>query len=174
MCASRDSSSARARRSPTSGRLGSCLKRRHAAINRRLSRWSIRYGKPEDLDGVLHLWTLSAAPPTVTDSMESLSALVAHDPYALLMADARGEVVGSLIAAWNGWRGSFYRLVVHPEHRRRGLATRLVREGEQRLRDRGAVRVDAIVAADEVAAMSFWNAAGYERQRDRSRFVRNF
>jgi ribosomal protein S18 acetylase RimI-like enzyme len=80
-------------------------------------------------------------------------------PLALLIADARGEVVGSLIVAWNGWRGSFYRLVVHPDHRRRGLATRLVREGETRLRDRGAVRLDAIVA-DEVAAMSFgaWSA----------------
>jgi ribosomal protein S18 acetylase RimI-like enzyme len=83
-------------------------------------------------------------------------------------------VVGSLIAAWNGWRGSFYRLAVHPEHRRNGLATRLVREGEKRLRDRGAVRLDAIVAADEVGAMSFWRAVGYEHQGDRSRFVRNF
>jgi len=139
-----------------------------------LSSWSIRYGTPNDLDGVLDLWTLSAAPPTVTDSIESLRSLVAHDPYALLIGDARGQVVGSLIAAWNGWRGSFYRLVVHPNHRRRGLATRLVREGERRLRDRGALRLDAIVAADEVAAMSFWSAVGYERQHDRSRFVRNF
>jgi ribosomal protein S18 acetylase RimI-like enzyme len=147
---------------------------RHAAINRRLSSSSIRHGTPDDLDGVLDLWALSAAPPTVTDNIEALRSLVAQDPYALLMAGARGEVVGSLIAAWNGWRGSFYRLVVHPDHRRRGLATRLVREGEKRLRDRGAVRLDAIVAADEVAAMSFWSAVGYARQHDRSRFVRNF
>jgi ribosomal protein S18 acetylase RimI-like enzyme len=143
-------------------------------MNRRLSSWSIRYGTPEDLEGVLDLWALSAAPPTVTDSIEPLRSLVAHDPCALLLADTRGEVVGSLIAAWNGWRGSFYRLVVHPDHRRRGLATRLVRAGEKRLRDCGAVRLDAIVAADEVAATGFWNAVGYAHQRDRSRFVRNF
>jgi ribosomal protein S18 acetylase RimI-like enzyme len=110
----------------------------------------------------------------VTDRIESLRSLLAVDPHALLIADARGDVVGSLIAAWNGWRGSFYRLAVHPEHRRSGLATRLVREGEKRLRDRGAVRLDAIVAADEEGAMSFWSAVGYEHQRDRSRFVRNF
>jgi ribosomal protein S18 acetylase RimI-like enzyme len=99
---------------------------------------------------------------------------LAVDPQALLVADANGDLVGSLIAAWNGWRGSFYRLAVHPDYRRRGLATRLVREGEKRLRDRGAIRLDAVVSADELGAMGFWNAVGYEHQRDRSRFVRNF
>jgi ribosomal protein S18 acetylase RimI-like enzyme len=136
--------------------------------------WSIRSGTRDDLDAVLDLWTLSDVLPTVTDSTRGLRCLLAVDPQALLVADARGEMAGSLIAAWNGWRGSFYRLTVHPDHRRRGLATRLVREGEKRLRERGAVRLDAIVAADEVAAMSFWAAVGYQRQSDRSRFVRNF
>jgi ribosomal protein S18 acetylase RimI-like enzyme len=143
-------------------------------MNRRLSSWRIRDGRPDDLDAVLDLWTLSHAQPTVTDSLEPLRSLLAIDPQALLVADTRDEAVGSLIAAWNGWRGSFYRLVVHPDHRRRGLATGLVREGERRLRDRGAVRLDAIVAADEVGAMSFWSAVGYKLQGDRSRFVRNF
>jgi ribosomal protein S18 acetylase RimI-like enzyme len=143
-------------------------------MNRRLSGQTIRHGKQEDLDAMLDLWAVSGAPPTVTDGIEPLRALLAIDPQALLVGEGRGEVVGSLIAAWNGWRGSFYRLAVHPDVRRHGLATRLVREGEKHLRERGAVRLDAIVAADEVAAMSFWTAAGYTRQRDRSRFVRNF
>jgi ribosomal protein S18 acetylase RimI-like enzyme len=136
--------------------------------------WSIRRGSGEDLDAVLALWALSGAPPSVTDGIEPLRSLVAIDPQALLVADAGHEVAGSLIAAWNGWRGSFYRLAVHPDHRRRGLATRLVREGEKRLRERGAVRLDAIVVADELAALSFWKAVGYDRQNERSRFVRNF
>jgi ribosomal protein S18 acetylase RimI-like enzyme len=143
-------------------------------MNRRLISWPIRDGTPNDLDAVLNLWAVSEAPPTVTDSIQRLRALVATDPQALLVAGEPEEAVGSLIAAWNGWRGSFYRLAVHPDHRRHGLATRLVREGETRLRDRGAVRLDAIVTADEPAAMSFWHAVGYQRQLDRSRFVRNF
>jgi ribosomal protein S18 acetylase RimI-like enzyme len=134
---------------------------------------AIRAGTPEVCGRVLELWAASEVEPTVTDSMESLLCLLRTDAQALLVADVHGEVVGTVIAAWNGWRGSLYRLAVHPRHRRRGLATRLVREGEQRLRDRGAIRIDAIVADDDVVAARFWTETGYLGQRHRSRFVRN-
>lgn len=81
-------------------------------------------------------------------------------------------MIGSLIATWDGWRGSFYRLAVHPDRRRQGIATALLREGERRLRARGAIRLTAIVADDDPVAIGFWQAAGYARQCDRVRFVR--
>ncbi len=133
----------------------------------------IRDATPDDLVAVLELWAVADAQPSVTDTIASLRGLMAVDPQALLVSDAGGEVVGSLIAAWNGWRGSFYRLAVHPGRRRQGLATLLVREGERRLRERGALRLDAIVAVEDSAAMRFWLAVGYEQQLDRTRFVRN-
>jgi len=122
---------------------------------------------------VLDLWAAAGSLPSVTDSLDELTGLMAADPQALLVAELDGVLVGSLIAAWDGWRGSFYRLAVSPGHRRKGLATMLLREGEQRLRERGAVRLTAIVVDDdEAGAMSFWKATGYTRQRDRVRFVR--
>jgi ribosomal protein S18 acetylase RimI-like enzyme len=123
---------------------------------------------------VLDLWAVADAVPTPTDRLEPLRLLLSVDPGALIVADADGELVGSLIAAWNGWRGSFYRLAVHPAHRRGGLATRLVRAGEESLRERGAARLDALVADDQESALGFWSAAGYELQAERRRFVRNF
>jgi ribosomal protein S18 acetylase RimI-like enzyme len=99
--------------------------------------------------------------------------LLAADPQALLVAELDGVLAGSLIAAWDGWRGSFYRLAVHPDWRLQGIATTLLREGERHLRARGAVRLTAIVADDDPTAMSFWRAAGYEHQQNRARFVRH-
>ncbi len=134
--------------------------------------WTIRNATEEDIAAVLDLWTAAGSLPSVTDSRDGLTRLLAADPQALLVAELDGVLAGSLIAAWDGWRGSFYRLAVSPEHRRRGLATMLLREGERRLRERGAVRLTAIVADDDPTAMSFWRAVGYEQQQHRARFVR--
>jgi ribosomal protein S18 acetylase RimI-like enzyme len=138
-----------------------------------LGHWTIRSAAEKDIASVLDLWVVADSVPSVSDSPEGLARLVAVDPRALLVAEFDGVLVGSLIAAWDGWRGSFYRLAVSPEHRRKGLATMMLREGEQRLRERGALRLTAIVADDEEGAMAFWRAAGYERQQHRARFVRH-
>jgi ribosomal protein S18 acetylase RimI-like enzyme len=134
---------------------------------------TVRSATPADLAALLALWRAAGAATTVTDSETALTQLIEHDPGALLVAEADGEVIGSLIAAWDGWRGAFYRLAVEPGRRRRGIATALVRAGEERLVERGAERAAAIVISDEDDAIELWSAVGYERQRDRLRFVRN-
>jgi ribosomal protein S18 acetylase RimI-like enzyme len=135
--------------------------------------WNLRPARREDLAGVLALWRAASAVPSVTDDIDALKGLLATDPPALIVAEVEGRLAGSLIAAWDGWRGSFYRLVVAPGDRRRGLARELVAAGEARLRQRGARRLTAYVDTGEEPAMAFWAAVGFEAQRDRLRFVRN-
>jgi ribosomal protein S18 acetylase RimI-like enzyme len=134
----------------------------------------IRPGRVGDVLGVLELWRLAEASASSTESAEDVGGLLLRDPEALLLAEtADGEVVGSLIVGWDGWRGTFYRLAVDPAHRRHGLATALVHAGEERLRALGAHRLNAIVESHEPDAMAFWTSAGYDLQTSRSRFVKN-
>jgi ribosomal protein S18 acetylase RimI-like enzyme len=135
--------------------------------------WLIRRAGHAELDRVLSLWQVAGITAGVSDSVEGLSLLLAADPEALLVAERDGHIVGSLIAAWDGWRGSFYRLAVHPARRREGLATALLREGERQLQRRGAARLTAIVAEDEPLAVDFWRAVGYRRQPGRGRYLRH-
>jgi ribosomal protein S18 acetylase RimI-like enzyme len=137
-----------------------------------LADWSTRTATPEDLPAVLALWEDAGGPRSVTDTPEGLAELLARDREGLLLADCAGVPIASLIAVWDGWRGSFYKLAVRPERRREGIATALLREGERRLGARGARRLSAIVAADDPGALGFWRSAGYSRQGERTRFVR--
>jgi ribosomal protein S18 acetylase RimI-like enzyme len=132
----------------------------------------IRPATVHDLQAVLRLWRIADAEPTQTDNLDSLIGLVERDPSALLIAEDAGLVVGSVIAAWDGWRGSIYRLAVAPTHRRRGLGTTLVGAAEERLRFAGALRLQAIVVETSPAAVEFWTASGWERQTHRARFVK--
>lgn len=82
-------------------------------------------------------------------------------------------MVGTLIAAWDGWRGNMYRLAVRDDHRRQGVGTALVRAGEDYLRGRGAHRVTALVAFEDEPAAGFWDSAGYPRDNQIGRRVSN-
>jgi ribosomal protein S18 acetylase RimI-like enzyme len=125
-----------------------------------------------DVTAVLVLWRQAEAEPTTTDDPAAVAALVAFDPGALLLAWSGGALVGSVMAAWDGWRGSVYRLAVHPGHRRHGLARRLVQVAEIRLAELGARRAQAVVVAHHPDATGFWRASGWEEQEARRRFVR--
>ena len=135
--------------------------------------WEIRDAQEHDLGGVLALWEGAGSVRTPTDDEQSLRTLLAFDPEAVIVAELQGALVGSVIVGWDGWRGSFYRLAVRPPERRHGLATELVREGERRLQRRAAVRLNAIVVADERGAVRFWGAVGYAAHPEQLRFVRD-
>ena len=126
----------------------------------------------DDSAAVLALWRDAEGPPSPTDNEEGVRRMLGRDPDALLVAESGGVVVGALIAAWDGWRGSFYRLAVDPARRRRGIGTALVQAGEERLRKLGALRLTALVANADREAIGLWRAVGYERQPGTSRFVR--
>jgi ribosomal protein S18 acetylase RimI-like enzyme len=125
-----------------------------------------------DLGGVLELWAAAEAHPTSTDDRDALERLLAHDAGALILAEADGRLVASVIASWDGWRGSIYRLAVLPGYRRRGLAGQLVATAEARLRLLGARRLQAIAVESDAHALAFWRASGWEEQAGRVRFVR--
>ena len=166
--------------SPHSARREALPRREVRAIHPGLPAWTIRTATPEDIDAVLALWRAGDVQPVTGSDPAGLQRLLASDAEALLVAERSAPggsapgaaLAGSLIAVWDGWRGSFYRLAVHPEHRREGLATALVREGERRLVAHGAERLTAIVAGEDPGAHEFWAAAGYRCQVDRERFVR--
>ena len=74
----------------------------------------LRPATADDIERVLAFW-LDAAEPTSTDSAEALTNLLRYDPGALIVAEADGRIVGSVIAGWDGWRGAIYRLAVGPD-----------------------------------------------------------
>ncbi|KIX77279.1 GCN5 family acetyltransferase, partial [Streptomyces sp. MBRL 10] len=79
-----------------------------------------------DLSAVLDFWKSAAEGTSISDDPAGVEGLLARDPQALLLARRGGELVGTVIAGFDGWRCHLYRLAVHPGFRRQGIASALL------------------------------------------------
>ncbi len=134
----------------------------------------VRRCEQADAPEVLELWDEARSGHASTpDRLDDIERLIADSPAVLLVAEREDEIVGALIAAWDGWRGNMYRLAVRKSHRREGIALALTRAGEEYLHECGVRRVTALVAVDDEVAGNFWEAAGYPIDNEIGRRVRN-
>lgn len=133
----------------------------------------IRAARTDDLDGVIVLWKTAAEnADRPVDRRQSIEALLERDPEALILAFEDGEMVGTIIAGWDGWRAHLYRLAVRPDRRRRGVARALLDAAQRRLEALGATRLDAMVLNANKDGQQLWEQAGYAPQQQWTRWVR--
>ncbi|BCJ52906.1 N-acetyltransferase [Actinoplanes sp. NBRC 14428] len=135
----------------------------------------LRAAESRELGAVLRFWLTAAENASrPADTPAAVAALHLRDPDALILALDGDEIVGTVIAGWDGWRCHLYRLAVAPARRRAGIGRALVDAAEQRCRALGGTRMDAMVLDDNEAAHAIWAARGYRRQDDWSRWIKQF
>ncbi|MEU4168777.1 GNAT family N-acetyltransferase [Streptomyces sp. NPDC026665] len=132
----------------------------------------IRAARPEDLDTVLVFWKVAAEGTSISDDRSGVERLVDRDPGALLLAERGGELVGTVIAGFDGWRCHLYRLAVHPDRRRLGIGSALLAAAEERFVRLGGRRGDAMVLERNETAHHAWRAAGYTPEEHWRRWVK--
>ena len=132
-----------------------------------------RKADQEDAQAILTLWKIAGSAPTISDTVDDVRRMAKHENAAFILAEEQAQIVGSIIAAYDGWRGNIYRLAIHPDFRRRGLALALVREAEAAFRIWGVKRVSALVLKEHPWAVGFWKAAGYTLDEGDVRFFLN-
>jgi ribosomal protein S18 acetylase RimI-like enzyme len=136
---------------------------------------TIRPVREDELSDVLKMWReADVTPPSISDSIEGLTRLIAEPAAILLVAEVDERIVGSVIGGCDGWRGNIYRLAVTPDQRRRGIARRLVMEVSALLFAKGAARLSALVEREHPWAIGFWESmreAGYENDARFARYI---
>ncbi len=140
----------------------------------KVSDYTIREARPDDFDPIINLWASIDRHTGLADRREYVEALHAFSPDLLLVAEAGGRIVGTVIGGWDGWRANIARLSTHPDLRRTGVARALVQEIERRLQAKGARRVYALVDKRSPPAIPFWDAAGYAFNDNILQYARNF
>jgi ribosomal protein S18 acetylase RimI-like enzyme len=79
-----------------------------------------------------------------------------------LVATLDEEIVGTVMAGFDGHRGWVYYLAVDPASRERGLGGALMAEAERRLLRYGCKKVNLMVRASNAPIVDFYRTLGYE------------
>ena len=117
----------------------------------------VRTAKQEDFAKVIEIEELSFPTPWDHDFFENISKDI------FLVFDGE-EVCGYLIAGCchKNISATILKVAVHPEHRRKGIATNLVRKLVEILKDRNIAEIDVIVMDACKPAMLFYEKVGFQ------------
>jgi len=100
------------------------------------------------------------------DEREGIELKLQRDPDLFLIAEDGDEILGAVMGAWDGRRGWINHLAIRPDHQKKGIGMRLVRELEKRLIRKGARKVNAQIYRSNKSSLAFFKAMGYEVHND--------
>lgn len=119
----------------------------------------------EDYDQLLALWNSTEqsrrALNPVDDSREGIERYLKRNPDTCFAAVSDGKIIGVILTGHDGRRAIIHHMCVHPDHRRMGIAGKLVKEAEQALKKEGIQKIFGLVFKDNDTANAFWESQGY-------------
>jgi len=117
-----------------------------------------------DYENVIALLAASKMNPHTRgrDSVSAFRRQLAAHPKTYLGAFDGGRLVGCVFGTHDARKAWINRLAVDPDYRRRGIATRLVRECERRLRRQGFVMFAALIDSGNRASVALFRGLGYD------------
>jgi|GEM_PF-312028 len=115
-----------------------------------------------DKDGVVALWRdVFPGESGVNDPQAIIERKLAVQPDLFFVVDLNNEIIGSIIAGFDGVRGWIHKLAVHAKYRRLGLASDLMRRAELGLREKGCPKINLQVRASNLEIVQFYESLGY-------------
>ncbi len=127
---------------------------------------SIQDYTPEDYAPVIELWVACGLIKSAGQATRDQLAAFSEKGTFLLWNDDSGRIIGTVMGAWDGWRGWIYKLAVAEAHRRKGVGTQLLKEVTRRLRGRGATIIRAYVESQNTASLALFKKQGYQFMED--------
>lgn len=114
-------------------------------------------------EGVDALWArVFPDDPSYNRAAVAVPEKMRVQPELFLLALDGQNVVGTVMAGYDGHRGWLYSVAVDPDARRGGVGSALVWEAEARLAARGCGKINLQIRAGNEAVTVFYAALGYD------------
>jgi ribosomal protein S18 acetylase RimI-like enzyme len=91
----------------------------------------------------------------------AIPAKLKVQPELFIVAEDAGEVIGTVMAGYDGHRGWLYTVAVKLENQRKGVGSTLLVEAEHRLAQAGCRKVNLQIRTGNEAVTAFYRRHGY-------------
>ena len=121
-----------------------------------------------DYEQVYELWLSCAGMGlnNLDDSKEGIKRFLGRNPQTCFVALEDQMVAGVIIAGHDGRRGYIYHTAVHPQHRHKGIASKLVDEALKALKEQGINKTALVVFSRNADGNAFWENVGFTERTD--------
>jgi len=122
----------------------------------------IRPYQAADFDGLDALWR-EAFPndPPRNRAAQSVPAKLALNDDLLFVAVEDDQVLGSIMAGYDGHRSWLYSVAVREDAKRRGIGTALVKTAEMAMRKLGCCKINLQVRSTNTSVIAFYKGLGF-------------
>jgi ribosomal protein S18 acetylase RimI-like enzyme len=123
--------------------------------------FNIRSFHTEDTDAVEDLWRRCGLVHPTNDPRKDCARKqkVRGDLFLVGLLD--GQIIASVMAGYEGHRGSINYLAVCPRHQRRGFGRRMMEEAERLLRAEGCAKINLNVRSSNARVLAFYRSLGF-------------
>jgi ribosomal protein S18 acetylase RimI-like enzyme len=116
-----------------------------------------------DEESVVRLWIDCELVVPWNDPHRDIQRKLQVQPEMFLVACLDGQIIGTVMAGYDGHRGWINYLAVHPEHQRTGVATRMMDEAEALLRAAaGCPKINIQVRSTNAGVVAFYKRMGFK------------
>jgi ribosomal protein S18 acetylase RimI-like enzyme len=124
---------------------------------------SIRAFTLRDTESVISLWQQTGLTRSWNNPHLDIQRKLSVQPELFFVAVDGHDVVGTVMAGYDGHRGWLYYLATAPRHRGEGIARALVTAAEEALLELGCPKVQLMVRPENEDVLGLYDALGYER-----------
>ena len=128
----------------------------------------IRLMTINDYEAVYSLWLSCAGMGlnNLDDSKEGIEKFLRRNPDTCFVAEDHDDIIGAIIAGNDGRRGYIYHTAISPAHRKKGVATDLVKAVLDALQSHGINKAALVVFNKNEVGNIFWEKAGFTIRED--------
>ena len=118
--------------------------------------------KTTDKQEIIQFWSEAFPDDPPHNAPEKMLKAKLEVDDLVFVAKNNQQIIGACMAGYDGHRGWLYAVAVNPAYQRQGIGNKLVNSAISALKEKGCIKLNLQIRADNTQVANFYRALGFE------------